>query len=432
LVQARKLTRFAGRPGGVFYGWWLAVTAALVMVIGTVPMFQGMPIWFVVLERGFHWNSAQLSLAFSLSRVEGSIMGPIAGYLIDRVGPRRMVLIGMSVLGIGFVAFSRVNSLWQFYLVFIVMSSGTGLGTWLPMMTVLNNWFIRRRSIAMGIAMVGFAMGGVLLVPALAWSVDPDRFGLNAWRNSALLTGAVIILVAYPISRMVRDRPEDYGQIPDGDLREPASPPGDESGAGAADFDYTWQQAIRTKAFWLISMGHACSSIVIVTLMVHLGTLLTDRGFSLQTVAWVVAAQTGVSAVFNLVGGYVGDRIPMRLALFGFSAIQSGALILLLMIQSPAMAFLFAVVFGVGFGGRTPLTTSIRGLYFGRRAFASITGISMIPMNVFLLVSPLFAGIMFEATGSYDIPFTVVAVVSFMGAVMFLFLGKPKPSLEKG
>ena len=432
MVQARKLTRFAGRPRGVFYGWWLAVTAALVMVIGTVPMFQGMPIWFVVLERGFHWNSAQLSLAFSLSRVEGSIMGPIAGYLIDRVGPRRMVLIGMSVLGIGFVAFSRVNSLWQFYLVFIVMSSGTGLGTWLPMMTVLNNWFVRRRSIAMGIAMVGFAMGGVLLVPALAWSVDPDRFGLNAWRNSALLTGAVIILVAYPISRMVRDRPEDYGQIPDGDLREPASPPGDESGAGAADFDYTWQQAIRTKAFWLISMGHACSSIVIVTLMVHLGTLLTDRGFSLQTVAWVVAAQTGVSAVFNLVGGYVGDRIPMRLALFGFSAIQSGALILLLMIQSPAMAFLFAVVFGVGFGGRTPLTTSIRGLYFGRRAFASITGISMIPMNVFLLVSPLFAGIMFEATGSYDIPFTVVAVVSFMGAVMFLFLGKPKPSLEKG
>ena len=178
----------------------------------------------------------------------------------------------------------------------------------------------------------------------------------------------------------------------------------------------------------MISLGHACTSIVIVTLMVHLGTMLTDRGMSLQTVGWVVATQTGVSAVFNLVGGYVGDRVPLKLALFGFSALQSGALGILLVADSPAMAFLFAAVFGVGFGGRTPLTTSIRGLYFGRKAFASITGVSMIPMNFFLLVAPLFAGIMFDATGSYTIPFVAVAAVSFVGSAMFLFLGNPIPA----
>ena len=180
-----------------------------------------------------------------------------------------------------------------------------------------------------------------------------------------------------------------------------------------------------------MSMGHALSSIVIVTVMVHLGTMLTDRDFSLQTVGWVVATQTGVSAVFTLVGGYVGDRVPLRLAIFGFSALQSLSLVILLMFQTPAMAFLFAVVFGVGFGGRTPLTTSMRGVYFGRKAFASITGVSMIPMNFLLLVSPLFAGIMFEATGSYNIPFTTVAIVSFIGAFMFLFLGEPEPVQEK-
>ena len=164
--------------------------------------------------------------------------------------------------------------------------------------------------------------------------------------------------------------------------------------------------------------------------MVHLGPMLTDLGYSLQMVAWVVSTYTGVGAVFTLVGGYIGDRVPMHLALFGFSVIQSVAVVILLSADTLPMILLFAVVLGIGFGGRTPMTTAIRGVYFGRRAFASITGISMIPMNIMLLVFPLFAGIMFDAVGSYQIPFSVLAIVSFFGAAMFLLLGKP--SLKVG
>ena len=435
MVPVRVLTDCVGRVRGTFYGWWLAGIAALIMVIGTVPIFQGMPVWFVVLEKNFGWSSAQISLAFSLTRVEGSIMGPISGYLIDKLGPRRMVLIGLLVLGAGFLAFSRVSNLWQFYLAFIIMSSGAGLGTWLPMMTVLNNWFLRRRSTAMALAMEGFAVGGIVVVPTLAWAIDPARFGDDGWRNAAVFIGLTVMLLAFPISRMVRNRPEDYGVLPDGATPDSVETGGAQQGRPpgpgmGSTMDYTWQQAVRTRAFWLITMGHACSSIVIVTLMVHLGVMLTDQGFSLQTVGWVVATQTGVSAVFNMVGGYVGDRVPLRVALFGFSALQSGAVVLLLFADTSVMVFLFAVIFGIGFGGRTPLTTSIRGVYFGRKAFASITGVSMIPMNVFLLAFPLFAGIMFDATGSYDIPFSTVAVVSFIGASLFLMLGEPAPSAE--
>ena len=431
LVPVRALCDSVYKVRGAFYGWWLTVVAALIMVIGTVPIFQGMPAWFVVLESNFGWSRSQLSLAFSLTRIEGSIMGPISGYLIDKLGPRRMVLIGLLVLGFGFLAFSRVNNLWQFYLAFIVMSSGAGLGTWLPMMTVLNNWFQRRRSMAMALAMEGFALGGVVVVPILAWAIEPARFGSDGWRNAAVFIGVLVILVALPISWLVRNRPEEYGTLPDGGPSNNAQSEGVAASRPTRPAgDYTWQEAVRTRAFWLITMGHACSSIVIVTLMAHLGTMLTDRGFSLQTVGWVVASQTGVSAVFNLVGGYVGDRMPLRTALFGFSALQSGAVVLLLFANSTEMVFLFSVVFGIAFGGRTPLTTSIRGVYFGRKAFASITGMSMIPMNVMLLASPLFAGIMFDVTGSYDIPFGVVAVVSFIGSSLFLMLGEPGESTE--
>ena len=421
------------RPSqGIFYGWWLTGVSAFVMIIGTVPIFQGMTAWFVVLEREFGWNRAQLSLAFSLSRAEGTVMGPVAGYLVDKIGPRRMVFFGLPVMGVGFILFSRVDNLWQFYGAFVLASMGAGFGTWLPMMTVLNHWFQKRRAMAMSLAMEGFALGGGLLIPALAWAIDPDEPGRLGRRLTAAGIGAVLIVLSWPVSRLIRNRPEEYGLLPDG-RREDQSESGERGGSGQGQTegaDFTWQEALRTRPFWLITVGHSATSIVIVTLTVHLGPMLTDLGYSLQIVAWVVSTYTGVGAVFTLVGGYIGDRVPMHLALFGFSVIQSTAVVILLSADTLPMVLLFAVVLGIGFGGRTPMTTAIRGVYFGRRAFASITGISMIPMNIMLLVFPLFAGIMFDAVGSYQIPFSVLAIVSFFGSAMFLLLGKP--SLKVG
>ncbi len=236
------------------------------------------------------------------------------------------------------------------------------------------------------------------------------------------------MLMAFPLSRLIRNRPEEYGELPDGRSGRAAVSISTEEYALVEESGYTWQQAIRTSSFWLITWGHACSSIVIVTLMVHLGPMLTDRGMSLQTVGWVVATMTGSAAVFTLVGGFIGDRIPIRVAIAGFSALQSVAVVVLLLAQSIETALLFAVIMGIGFGARNPLTTSIRGVYFGRRAFASITGISMVPMNVLLLAAPLFAGFMFDLQGSYLVPFAVIGAVCFLGSGLFLFLREPTPA----
>ncbi|MCH8281457.1 MAG: MFS transporter [Chloroflexi bacterium] len=417
------------RLRGVFYGWWLTGVAALILVMGTVPIFQGMPAWFVVLEREFSWSRTQLSLAFSLTRAEGTVMGPVAGYLVDKLGARRMVQIGLPVMGVGFLLFSQVHNLWQFYGAFVVMSMGAGLGTWLPMMTALNHWFQARRSIAMSLAMEGFAVGGILLVPALVWAIDPEQPDRLGWRLTAAIIGLAVIVLAFPVSQLVRNRPEDYGEVPDGRAARARLEQSPEAGAPRFQGpEYTWQEALRTRSFWVITIGHACSSVVIVTLTVHLGPMLTDRGFSLPTVGWVVATYTGVGAIFTLIGGYIGDRVPIRWALFGFSVIQSAAVVVILFAETAEAVYLFAVVFGIGFGGRTPLTSAIRGVYFGRRAFASITGVSMIPMNIMMLVFPLFAGIMFDLKGNYNLPFGALAVVSFFGAALFLLLKEPQPA----
>jgi MFS family permease len=437
LNQIRGFAGSIARPRRVFYGWWLAGVAAAVLALGSSPFFQGTAVWNPVMENHFGWSRGQLAWAFALARAEGGILGPLEGMLVQRLGPRSMVLLGLMIVGAGFVILGSVQQLWHLYMAFLVVSLGMGMGTWLPMMTALNSWFVRRRSTAMGLALEGYALGGVLLIPLLAWSIgaieagEPERFG---WRTTAWGIGGMLLVLAFPLSRLVRNRPEDYGELPDGGttgrpstLSESADPPP----PGGEERGFTWQEALKTRTFWLITVGHACSTSVIVTVTVHLGLMLSDRGFSLQMIGWVVSTYTAVGAVSTLVGGYVGDRVPIRLAVFGFSAIQSVAIVVLLLGDGAFFAFFFAVLLGTGFGARLPLTTAVRGVYFGRRAFAAITGISMLPMNVFLIAAPLFAGYMFDYTGSYGVAFTAVAVISFVGSALFLFLGRPSGSVRQ-
>ncbi|MQF69243.1 MFS transporter [SAR202 cluster bacterium AD-804-J14_MRT_500m] len=418
----------------MFYGWWLAIAGAGIMALGTVPMFQGLPLWNPILRNSFGWTASQMSWAFAVTRIEGGLLGPVEGFLIERVGPRRMVFIGLTILGTGFLMFSQINELWQLYGSFFVMSIGAALGGWLPMMTVMNAWFVRKKAVAMSIVMEGFAIGGIILPVIYAWLIggtDPMVSERLGWRMTAVGVGVVILILAFPMSRLIHNRPEDIGLKPDGkstyqrpDMRS-NNPKVSES---IKELDFTWQQAIRTRNFWLISIGHACSSIVFVSLTVHIGILFDDRGFSLQSIGFIVATMAIANAVFLFIGAYIGDRVPIRIATFMFSAIQMAAVVVLVVSETLPMAFLFALLLGMGFGGRTPLTSAIRGVYFGRRAFAAIMGISQVPMNILLFAMPLFAGYMRDATGTYDTAFLIIGTISILGSSLFLLLGDPKAS----
>ena len=437
MLQARELAHPVRLVRGVFYGWWLAVIGAVIMVIGTVPLFQALSLWLPVLSQSFGWTPLQLSWAFTLTRVEGTVMGPIAGWGVDKLGPRKMVVIGLAIFAVGFFLFSRTTNLWTFYLSFVVVSLGAGLGSWLPANTALNNWFRLRRSTAMSIPMLGFGLGGVVIVPLMAWTMGwdtktameiPGRLG---WQNTALVVGAIGLVASVPLSLVVRNRPEDYGQHPDG--VDPANAvgagPRHSANGGTVAPDYTWQEAVRTRAFWLITMGHSSSSIIIISVMFYLGLLMVERGFSLGQIGTVISVQTAVSTAFILVGGIIGDRLPIRLAIFAFSFLQSIAMVILLIAETLPMFYLFTILMGIGFGGRTPLTTAIRGVYFGRSNFARITGISMIPMNImFIAVVPYVAWMQEYITGSYTLPLATIAAVSAVGSAMFLMMGNPRLS----
>ena len=414
---------------GIFYGWKLTGLALFVIALASGPVWSGVGVWVKALEMHFGWSRAQLTGAFSLAQLEGSIFGPFLGYLIDRFGPRRMVFTGIVIMGFGFVLFSLTNNLLTFYVSYGLIMLGTAAGSWLPLMTVVNRWFIRKRGLAMAVAAEGSPLGGLLLLPLLAWSVTPGHLG---WSTTALWIGILFLALAFPISRLIRERPEDYQERPDGDPSPKASNIRVELSQitpkvpGIGDQpDFTANQALHTNAFWLITFGHAFSSLLFATMTVHLVPMLTDRGLSLQSSANVFSVMMGVAAVFQLIGGYVGDRIETRIALAIFGFVQAVGFTIAVFAQSMPTAILFAVLFGAGFGGRNPLTVAIRAEYFGPTAFATITGISSAPMYLFMLAAPLFAAFMFDSQGSYMIAWLILGSLGAMSGVLFLFAKKP-------
>jgi len=418
------------KPSNVFYGWWLVGVSGLVMTLATVPLYHAMAIWAVALESSFGWSRTQIGFALTFTRIEGGFMGPLEGYLTDKLGPRRMILIGLLILSVGFLIFWQVNSLWTFYLAFIVMALGQGLGSWLPLMTALNNWFVRNRSKAMGFSNMGSRIGALILVPAIAWSIDPEHDRLG-WELTALILGIVTLILAIPLSKAIRDRPQDYGQGTDGDqVTEGLSDSlngsiSSHSNNPTAVVDLTAKQAVMTPAFWLISFGHGFTSMVILAIMAHLGLLLMDKGFDIQTTGWVVTVYTAVAMAFQLVGGYLGDIAPKNRILFLFTTLQAVGVLVLTYADSLRTIYLFAVLFGAGFGGRNPLTTSIRGEYFGRASFGKILGLSTVPMNVLLLFASPFAGYIKDVQGSYANAFLILALLNFIGGICFLLAKRP-------
>ena len=342
-----------------------------------------------------------------------------------------MVFIGLTVLGTGLVLFSRIEALWQLYAAFFIMSLGAALSTWLPMMTLVNYWFGRHKARAMSIVFEGFAIGGIVVPLLMAWAIggaDPDISERYGWRNTALFLGLLTLALAFPLTRLIRNRPEDMGLKPDGDLpNEPAAVAAAVRTAPATPVvgRYTWKQALRTRPFWIISLGHASSSIVSVTIFVHLGLMLDDRGFSLQTISAVVAVYTAANALLIPIGGYLGDRLPIKAMAFASTALLASSVVILVVAHDAVTLFLFGALFGVASGVRSPVTTALRGHYFGREGFAAISGLSMAPMNIFLFVAPLAAGFMRDATGNYTAAFLTIAGISLAGSFLFLMLGEP-------
>lgn len=415
----------------IFYGWWIVLSGFVISALLGGLMFHAFGAYVVAFERDFGWSRTALSAAFSIQMVESGLLGPAQGWLIDRFGPRKVMTTGIVIFGVGFLMLSQINSLLTFYIAFIVMALGASLGAFLGISVAIVNWFDRRRALAMSITTMGFAAGG-FGQPAIAYSLD--SFG---WSDTAVISGLVVIVVGVPLALLMRHRPEDYGWLPDGATEPPAATPASQPPEGARPagppVDFTAREALRTRAFWLISIGHAASLLVVGAVMVHFVPLVNESmGYSLNDAANVILLMTVMSITGMSVAGYLGDRIDMRLILIVAMIGHMLSLVVLTLADSLPMVIAFAVLHGLAFGARGPITQAIRAEYFGRQSFGMIMGFSSMIILVGMLLGPIIAGLSYDVTGSYRTGFVLLAIIAALGSVAFAAARRPAPPRREG
>ena len=414
----------------IFYGWWIVAAGfGLEALIGAL-VFHAYGAYVVLLREEFGWSKTMLSAAFSMARMESGILGPIQGWLTDRFGPRALIRVGMMIFGLGFILFSQFTSTLGFFATFFLMALGSSLGGYLPISVAIVSWFRRRRALALSISATGMAVGG-FLTQLVALSLT--RYG---WRWTAAGSGGLILLLGLPIAQLVRHRPEIYGLRPDGDPPETAPAPSGHAragGHGAAPADFTPREAMRTPAFWLISLGHGSALLVVSAVLVHLVVHVTERlGYYLRQGTAVIALMTAMQVVGQLGGGWAGDRFSKRAIIVACMAGHAAALLLLASATAFWMVLGFAVLHGLAWGIRGPLMAAIRADYFGSASFGMITGISSMIVMLGMMGGPLIAGILADRTGRYELGFTGLATLAAGGSFFFVLARRPAPPRSAG
>lgn len=416
------------RAQGIFFGWWIVGGALGIEFLLSVLLLQAYGTYAAVWREEFGWSATALALAYSLHRAETGLLGPIQGWLLEHFGVKTVMRIGVVLLSVGFMLLSQINSLLTFYLTFALMALGGSLMGILSLMTVLVNWFEKKRATALALMQTGMSLGG-LAVPVVAWALL--TFG---WRNVTFASGVIMLLFGLPLVQLMRSRPEAYGLHPDGTPR-----PEEETNltsqsdvppvASIRHQDFTPRQALKTRAFWFLSLGHALAVTVVSAVLVHLVVHLNEGlGYSIQSAALLFAVMTGFTVAGQLIGGVIGDRLNKRLivtlAMFG----HASALLALAFATSFPWVLYFAVAHGLAWGLRGPLMGALRADYFGRKAFPTIMGFSSVIVMFGSMSGPILAGVLVDLLGNYRLAFLILSGLAVMGSVFFFFATRPRPA----
>ena len=405
----------SGKPR-IFYGWWLVLLVGLVVVVTSVPFYQSMAVWTVALEKHFMWSLSQLSVPFTISR-GFALLGPVVGYLTDRLGPRRLVLPGLCIAAAGFVIFGLMQDLWTYYVSSVTIAIGLQLCGSIPLVVMLSRWFRRRRAFAIAVYLAIPSVLALVLVPMIAWSIDTGTYG-PGWRPTAfVVAGAVAFVAAIGFFRL-RDAPGHVGLRPDG-------------GAGLAlpvpQTGFSLSQALRSRSFWFITVGSGLASAGLAA-----GDAAANwRGeevSDLRLMAIVAVVASLVSVCFYLAGGLAGDRFAKHRLMAVFAAVQALGVLVVVFAQGVPVVSVAMVLMSAGAGGLVPLSLAIMPDYFGTGSLGSILGVQ--GLIVGLVAGAASATYLFwpvpTGTGSYALALLAPLLLTLLASVLFLKSGVPQ------
>ena len=411
----------------IFYGWIIIAVAFVTMAIG-INARTAFSLLVPPIVDEFHWDRGIVAGAFSFGFLVSAVIGPFAGRVMDRKGPRVVIETGavLVVLGLGLGALTR--EVWQFYLTLglLVGLGGNLLGYGIHSQ-FLPNWFVRRRGLAIGIAFAGAGLGSIILLPWMQTVIARD-----GWRTSCLLYALIAGIVLVPLNLLVRKRPQDIGLQPDGDAASDANASATRASnivdPAWAAVEWTLSRALRTMRFWWVALGYFCGLYAWYAVQVHQTKYLTEIGVAPTEAAWALGLVALVGVPGQIVFGHVSDRVGREWAWtigsFGF-AICFAALIALQAGPNPVL--LYTMVLAQGFLGYayTSVLGPIVAEIFEGPHFGTIFGTVMLTAVAGGAVGPCVTGLIYDHTGSYNVAWWLALGACAISALA-IFIAAPR------
>jgi MFS family permease len=396
-----------------YYGWRVVLAACLGVMAGFGSLFvYTFAVFVKPLSAEFGWNRASISLGFGLAAITLGLISPLLGRLIDRYGPRRVILPCMTIFACAIISLAFLHSgIWQFYLTCIILGFVGNGAAHLAYSRSISTWFQQRLGMALALVMVGAGLGAMIL-PVFAQAIISHA----GWRAAYFSLGTVALLLGLPLTwRYVRER---------GLLHRESAP--------VAQYGLSWQQGLRSYAFWIIVAVLFVGSISMNGAITHLSALLTDRGITPKDAA-LCASLLGGSSLLGRIGvGWLLDRFFGSRVAFVVCLISAAGIFLLARASNFSAGCLAAALIGIGAGGEAAITPYLLTRYFGLRSFSTLYGLTWTFYAAAGAVGPVILGRAFDSTGSYAASLVILAAALFLAATMNLLLpAYPSSSVQK-
>ena len=389
----------------IFYGWWIVLSCFLIsLYVGSVT-FYSFTAFFEPIVDEFGWSYAQISLASSLRGLEMGILAPLIGFLVDRYGSRKLIFSGVMMTGFGLIVLSTTQSIYMFYTSFLIIAFGAGGCTSVTTMTAVTNWFSKKSGKALGVMSAGFGTSG-LFIPLIVFLID--SYG---WRSALIMLGFGMWLLGIPVSFVIRNKPEQYGYLPDGEEQDSFIADSEDQ---SEEIELSFSEAFKRRSFLYLNLSECIRFLLLSSVIIHIMPYLSSMGISRFTGGLVAAGIPLFSIIGRFGFGWLSDIYDKRYVMAVAHGFMGLGMLTLNYAQDIWSIALFLLFFSPGYGGLAVMRGSILREYFGRNFFGKMIGIMMGISSIGGIIGPTLTGWIYDTLGNYNF--------IWLGSAGFIFL----------